>query len=75
MVLSEWLATDDGACCRIIGTLTPDLVINGVGAGIAIRKGEDELKAMFNTAIDAIRANGKYEEINKSYFAFDVFGS
>ena len=45
--------------------LTPDLVINGPGAGIALRKGEDELKAMFNTAIDAIRANGKYEEINK----------
>ena len=36
---------------------------------------KDELKAMFNTAIDAIRANGKYEEINKQYFAFDVFGS
>jgi polar amino acid transport system substrate-binding protein len=75
VVLSEWLGTADGACCRIIGTLVPDLVINGPGAGIAIRKGEDELKAMFNTAIDAIRANGKYEEINNSYFAFDVFGS
>ncbi|HSG94087.1 MAG TPA: transporter substrate-binding domain-containing protein, partial [Afifellaceae bacterium] len=75
VVLSEWLDTDDGKCCRIIGTLTPDPVINGPGAGIAIRKGEDELKAMFNTAIDAIRANGKYEEINKQYFAFDVFGS
>ena len=65
----------DGACCKILGTLTPDLVINGEGAGIAIRKGEDELKGMFNTAIQAIRANGKYQEINDKYFKFDVYGS
>ena len=45
------------------------------GAGIAIRKGEDELKDMFNKAIDAIRANGKYKEINDKYFQFDVYGS
>ncbi len=74
VVLSEWLATDAGACCKILDTLVPDLVINGPGAGIAIRKGEDELKAMFNTAIDAIRASGTYEEINNKYFAFDVYG-
>ena len=75
VVLSEWLDTDDGACCRIVGVLTPDLVINGPGAGIGIRKGEDELKEMFNKAIDAIRANGVYEQINNKYFAFDVYGS
>jgi polar amino acid transport system substrate-binding protein len=75
IVLSEWLKTDDGACCKILGTLTPDPVINGEGAGIAIRKGEDELKEMFNKAIQAIRANGKYKEINDKYFAVDVYGS
>ncbi|HSM41875.1 MAG TPA: ABC transporter substrate-binding protein [Afifellaceae bacterium] len=74
VVLSEWLATDDGACCKILDTLTPDIEINGPGAGIAIRKGEDELKEMFNKAIDAIRANGKYKEINDKYFEFDVYG-
>ena len=75
IVLDEWLKTDDGACCRILGTLTPDPVINGEGAGIAIRKGEDDLREMFNKAIDAIRANGKYKEINDKYFAVDVYGS
>lgn len=74
VVLSEWLATDDGACCKILDTLTPDIEINGPGAGIAIRQGEDELKEMFNKAIDAIRANGKYKEINDEYFEFDVYG-
>ena len=75
IVLDEWLKTDDGACCRILGTLTPDPMINGEGAGIAIRKGEDELREMFNKAIEAIRANGKYKEINDKYFAVDVYGS
>ena len=74
VVLSEWLATPEGACCKVLGTLTPDPVINGEGAGIAIRKGENELREMFNTAITAIRANGKYAEINDKYFKFDVYG-
>ena len=75
IVLDEWLKTDDGACCKIIGTLEIDPVINGEGAGIAIRKGEDDLRGMFNQAIEAIRANGKYKEINDKYFAVDVYGS
>ena len=29
----------------------------------------------FNAAIDAIRANGKYKEINDKYFKFDVYGA
>ncbi len=74
IVLSEWLETPDGECCKILGTLTPDPVINGEGAGIAIRKGEDDLREMFNTAIAAIRSNGKYKEINDKYFEVDVYG-
>ena len=73
VVLAEWIASDDGACCEVVDTLTPDPVINGEGAGIALRKGEDDLRERFNAAILAIRANGKYKEINDKYFAFDVY--
>ncbi|MBO6541293.1 MAG: ABC transporter substrate-binding protein [Rhizobiaceae bacterium] len=75
IVLGDWLATEDGACCKIVGTITPVVEIHGPGAGIAIRKGEDELREKFNAAIDAIRANGKYKEINDKYFDFDAYGS
>jgi polar amino acid transport system substrate-binding protein len=75
VVLSEWIDSDAGKCCRILGTVTPDPVINGLGAGIGIRKEDSDLKALFNTAIEAIRANGKYKEINDKYFKFDVYGS
>ena len=74
VVLSEWLETEEGDCCKLLGTLTPDPVINGEGAGIAVRKGEDELREKLNAAIAAIRENGTYEEIQSKYFDFDVYG-
>ena len=45
----------------------------GVGAGIAIRKGEDKLREALNKAITAIRANGTYKKINEKYFPFDIY--
>ncbi|TGQ72627.1 transporter substrate-binding domain-containing protein [Mesorhizobium sp. M00.F.Ca.ET.186.01.1.1] len=75
VVLSQWLDTPDGACCKILGNPSPQPVeIFGPGAGIAVRKGETDLVNQFNAAIDAIRANGKYKEINDKYFKFDVYG-
>ena len=74
VVLSEWLKTEDGACCKLLGTLPIDPVINGEGAGIAVRKGETELADKFTAAIAAIRESGKYQEINAKYFPFDVYG-
>ena len=41
--------------------------------GIGIRQGEGDLKAALNKAIDAIRANGKYAEINAKYFSADIY--
>ena len=73
-MLDEWLKTPDGACCKIVGAIKPVPEIHGPGAGIAVRKGEKELADKFNAAIDAIRANGKYKEINDKYFSFDVYG-
>jgi polar amino acid transport system substrate-binding protein len=74
MVLRGWLATEAGACCKIIGTIKPDPKIHGEGAGIAVRKGETALADKFNAAIDAIRANGEYKKIQDKYFDFDVYG-
>ena len=73
VVLSEWLKTEAGACCKLLGTLPIDPVINGEGAGIAVRKG-DPLADKFTAAIAAIRKSGKYQEINAKYFPFDVYG-
>ncbi len=46
----------------------------GIGAGVALRKGQAELKGQINAAIKTIRGNGKYKAINDKYFKFDVYG-
>jgi polar amino acid transport system substrate-binding protein len=74
IILTEWLKTDEGACCKLLGTLAADPAVHGPGVGIALKKGNDELTAKFDAAIDAIRANGTYKEINDKYFTFDAFG-
>jgi arginine/ornithine transport system substrate-binding protein len=46
----------------------------GTGVGVALRKGQGDLKAQVSAAIKAIRGNGKYKTINDKYFKFDVYG-
>ena len=74
VVLSEWVKSDAGNCCKMLGTLPIDPVINGAGAGIGIRKGDDALKTKLNAAIAAIRADGTYKKIQDKYFDFDIYG-
>ena len=73
VVLGEWLKTGDGACCKMVGAMENDPAYFGDGAGIAVRKGEDDLKEMLNKAIAAILENGTYKQINDKYFDFSVY--
>lgn len=69
-----FLKTEEGADFEFVGPDFNDPTYHGEGAGIAIRKGEDDLRQAFDDAIKAIRANGKYDEIQKKYFTYDVYG-
>ena len=66
--------TEDGADWEFVGPGFSDPKYFGEGAGIAIRKNNQDLVDKFNAAIEAIRANGTYAEINARYFEFDVYG-
>lgn len=69
-----FLNTDAGAEFEFVGPDLTDPQWFGDGAGIAIRKGEDELREKFNAAIVAIREKGVYQQIQDKYFDFDVYG-
>ena len=70
-----FIQTEAGKDFEFVGPDFSDPKYFGEGAGIALRKGEDDLRAMFNKAIEAIRANGTYDSIQKKYFDYDVYGS
>jgi len=63
----DWLGTVQGF------VLAGDKIDINDEIGIGIRQGEADLKAAFNAAIDAIRANGTYAKINAKYFSADIY--
>ncbi|BCH21251.1 amino acid ABC transporter [Mesorhizobium sp. L-8-10] len=75
IALDGFLKTDQGKqCCDLKGVVAEDLEILGPGVGVGLRKEDTELKEKINAAIAALRANGKYDEITKKYFDFDIYG-
>ena len=69
-----FLRTEQGEGYDFIGESYSVPEYHGEGEGIGIRKGETELAEEFNQAIDAIREDGTYKEIQDKYFDFDVYG-
>ena len=69
-----FLKTDAGKGFGFIGGDMHDMECHGEGAGIAVRKSDDALRAEFNKAIQALRDKGVYQKINSKYFDFDIFG-
>ena len=57
-----------------VGPDFTDVKYFGEGQGIAVRKGDKALADKISAAILAIRANGKYKEVQDKYFDFDVYG-
>jgi arginine/ornithine transport system substrate-binding protein len=70
-----FLKTPQGKNFHFVGPVYDDPKYFGVGAGIALRKGDNSLREDFNKAIAAIRANGIYKKIQDVYFDFDVYGA
>jgi len=69
-----FLKKDEGKDYQFIGPDLSDPKWFGNGAGIAIRKEDKDLAALFNKAIDTIRADGTYKAIQDKYFDFNVYG-
>ena len=69
-----FLKTENGKGYEFVGPVLNDPKYFGEGAGIAVRKGDNELREKFNNAIKTLRENGKYQAIQAKYFDFDIYG-
>lgn len=69
LVNYEWLQSDAGKGFDFVGEgfNRNDII------GIALRKGEDDLRQKINAALTAIRKDGTYAKINAKYFPFDIY--
>ncbi len=74
VLLEGFLNTDAGKDYEFIGPGFTDEEWYGEGIGIAVRKEDTDLVALFNDAIQKIRKSGVYKKINDKYFDFDVYG-
>lgn len=76
-VSGGFLSKPEGAAYALMGPDLREPKYYGYGVGVAMRKGEDALKADINQAIKTIRANGSYKAMNDKYFSqynIDVYG-
>jgi arginine/ornithine transport system substrate-binding protein len=69
-----FLKTPEGQGFAIVGPELTDPKYFGIGAGIAIRKTDTDLRDRFNVALKAIRADGTWKKVADKYFDFDIYG-
>lgn len=73
IAMSDFVASDSGACCEIKGAVENDEEILGRGIGAGVRKGDDALRGKLNDGIAQILKDGTYEKITAKYFATSIF--
>lgn len=74
---TDAILVDRLAALEMVGKTSDKLAVSGPAfsrqeSGIAIRKGEPELLAALNTALDKLRADGTLAKLSKKYFGSDV---
>jgi polar amino acid transport system substrate-binding protein len=72
LALSRFLKSKEGACCRVVGAPRADPAQYGEGVAVGLRKGDKNLKDIFNRAIAQVMADGTYDRIRAKYFDFDT---
>jgi lysine-arginine-ornithine-binding protein len=70
--MSNWLEDEGNAGYEMKGDAMLDPDVLGLGAGIAVRKEDNDLLARLDAALTEIMDNGTYDEINDRYFKVNL---
>ncbi len=68
----KFLSKPDGAGFDVIGPQIEEVEYFGIGVGIGVRKGNDELLTRINGAIGGITKDGSLEKFSRKYFPFSI---
>jgi polar amino acid transport system substrate-binding protein len=68
----KFLSQPDGAGFGIVGPQITDQEFFGIGVGIGIRKGNEELLARINEALESMKTDGTMGGFGKKYFPFTI---
>lgn len=72
MPMTDWLSSEDGACCTKVGELITDREYVGDGVGIALRKEDQALRQRVDQALANIIKEGTYQKINDEFFSINL---
>jgi polar amino acid transport system substrate-binding protein len=65
--LMTFLATAEGGCCEVYGTVPMDAAVLGNGVGVGLRKEDTALRDKLNAAIKSFAGKGGFETLNAKY--------
>ena len=68
----KFLSKEDGAGFEFVSPQVDERKYFGIGVGIGLRKGNDELKARLNGALKTLTENGSLEKYALKYFPFAI---
>jgi polar amino acid transport system substrate-binding protein len=72
--LAFWLnGTDSANCCRFVGAAFTESRYFGEGIGIAVKKGNDTLRQVFNWSLFRLWEQGHYTDLWLRYFPISPF--
>lgn len=71
--MDNWLKTDDGKGCEVVGKPVDDPKYIGAGCAIAVRKEDTQLLKKLNAALKEIIANGTHKRLARKYFSVDIY--
>lgn len=68
-----FLKQTSGSNFAFAGPAVTDALIFGVGVGMGLRKGDEELKQAIDNAFNQLRQDGTWQKLNARYFPFDIY--
>lgn len=68
----KFLSKEDGAGFEVVGPQIAEEKYFGIGVGIGLRKGHDELKGRINEALEGMTNDGSLTEFGMRYFPFTI---